>query len=42
MKYIFNHFKVDREVAKAFAIWAEVTDLTFDMKPTGKVNIEIR
>ena len=34
---------VDSEVAKAFKVWADVTDLTFSPAPAGgKVHIEIR
>lgn len=33
---------VDRELAKAFQVWADVTELTFVQLRTGKVHIEIR
>ena len=34
--------QVDQTVKKAFAMWQEVTDLTFEKKDAGSVNIEIR
>lgn len=33
---------VDRELAKAFQVWEDVTELTFVHLKTGKVHIEIR
>ena len=33
---------VDREIAKALDVWAEVTDLTFHQKRFGSVQIEIK
>jgi matrix metalloproteinase-14 (membrane-inserted) len=33
---------VDREIAKAFQLWEEVTPLTFTFVETGNVDIEIR
>lgn len=33
---------VDRELGKAFQVWADVTELTFVHLRTGKVHIEIR
>lgn len=33
---------VDAELARAFAVWSEYTDLTFTVKRTGPVHIEIR
>ncbi len=33
---------VDREIAKAFRLWEEVTPLTFTFVETGNVDIEIR
>ncbi|XP_073813979.1 LOW QUALITY PROTEIN: matrix metalloproteinase 1 [Musca autumnalis] len=33
---------VDTEVAKAFSVWSEYTDLTFTAKTTGPVHIEIK
>lgn len=33
---------VDTEVAKAFGVWSEYTDLTFTPKASGPVHIEIK
>ncbi len=33
---------VDQEIAKAFQMWAEVTELTFVLVEMGKVDIDIR
>ena len=33
---------VDKEIAKALDVWAEVTDLTFQQKRYGSVHIEIK
>lgn len=33
---------VDDEIAKAFAVWSEYTDLTFTSKKTNPVHIDIR
>jgi matrix metalloproteinase-14 (membrane-inserted) len=33
---------VDKEVARAFNVWSDVTDLTFTPVSSGKVHIEIR
>ena len=33
---------VDQEIAKAFQMWAEVTELTFALVEMGKVDIDIR
>ncbi|XP_059614020.1 matrix metalloproteinase-14 isoform X2 [Phlebotomus argentipes] len=37
-----NKPDVDKEIAKAFAVWSEYTDLTFTPKRTNPVHIEIR
>ncbi|XP_021941825.1 matrix metalloproteinase-16 isoform X3 [Zootermopsis nevadensis] len=37
-----DHGKVDVELAKAFQVWADQTDLTFVRKTKGQVHIEIR
>ncbi|CAK1599767.1 unnamed protein product [Parnassius mnemosyne] len=37
-----NHAEVDIELAKAFSVWSDYTDLTFTQKRTGPVHIEIR
>lgn len=37
-----NKDDVDKEVAKAFAVWSEYTDLTFTAKKTNPVHIDIR
>lgn len=37
-----HKFDVDREVAKAFALWSQHTDLTFSPKFSGPVDIDIR
>lgn len=34
--------EVDKEVAKAFAVWSEYTDLTFTAKKSNPVHIDIR
>lgn len=34
--------KVDAELAKAFQVWADETDLVFKKKTKGQVHIEIR
>ncbi|KAI4487929.1 hypothetical protein M0802_011691 [Mischocyttarus mexicanus] len=34
--------EVDKEVAKAFGIWSQYTDLTFTVKSSGSVHIDIR
>ncbi|XP_050729691.1 matrix metalloproteinase-24-like isoform X2 [Eriocheir sinensis] len=33
---------VDREIAIAFKVWEDVTDLTFERSTSGKVHIEVR
>ncbi|XP_043469115.1 matrix metalloproteinase-14 isoform X3 [Leptopilina heterotoma] len=33
---------VDKEIAKAFSVWSDYTDLTFTPKKSGQVHIEIR
>ena len=33
---------VDRELSRAFQVWADVTELTFEHRKSGKVHIEIR
>lgn len=37
-----HKFDVDREVAKAFALWTQHIDLTFSPKFSGPVDIDIR
>ncbi|XP_013195413.2 matrix metalloproteinase-14 isoform X1 [Amyelois transitella] len=37
-----NHADVDLELAKAFSVWSDYTDLTFTQKRSGQVHIEIR
>ncbi|CAF4783840.1 unnamed protein product [Pieris macdunnoughi] len=37
-----NRAEVDAELAKAFSVWADYTDLTFTQKGKGQVHIEIR
>nr|XP_034840825.1 matrix metalloproteinase-14-like [Maniola hyperantus] len=37
-----NHAEVDAELAKAFSVWSDYTDLTFTQKRSGPVHIEIR
>ncbi|KAG6453661.1 hypothetical protein O3G_MSEX008266 [Manduca sexta] len=37
-----NHAEVDAELAKAFSVWTDYTDLTFTQKRSGQVHIEIR
>jgi len=37
-----DHAKVDAELAKAFQVWADETDLVFKQKSKGQVHIEIR
>uniref|UniRef100_A0A7G3AQ15 Putative matrix metalloproteinase-19 isoform x1 n=1 Tax=Lutzomyia longipalpis TaxID=7200 RepID=A0A7G3AQ15_LUTLO len=37
-----NKGDVDKEIAKAFSVWSEYTDLTFTPKRTNPVHIEIR
>lgn len=37
-----NRDDVDKEVAKAFAVWSEYTDLTFSAKKSSPVHIDIR
>lgn len=37
-----NRPEVDAELAKAFSVWSDFTDLTFTQKRTGQVHIEIR
>lgn len=37
-----NKPDVDKEIAKAFSVWSEYTDLTFTPKRTNPVHIEIR
>jgi len=34
--------EVDIEIAKALQVWAEVTDLTFEQRRSGRVHIDIR
>ena len=34
--------EVDKEIAKAFSVWSEYTDLTFTQKRTAPVHIDIR
>ncbi|KAK0158536.1 hypothetical protein PV328_009527 [Microctonus aethiopoides] len=33
---------VDKDIARAFAVWSEYTDLTFTQKRSGQVHIDIR
>ncbi|CAG5097647.1 Similar to mmp11: Stromelysin-3 (Xenopus laevis) [Cotesia congregata] len=33
---------VDKDIARAFAVWSEYTDLTFTQKKSGQVHIDIR
>lgn len=37
-----NRQEVDKEIARAFAVWSEYTDLTFTAKRSNPVHIEIR
>ncbi|KAI5632524.1 hemopexin domain-containing protein [Phthorimaea operculella] len=37
-----NRAEVDAELAKAFSVWSDYTDLTFTQKRSGQVHIEIR
>lgn len=37
-----NRQEVDKEIARAFNVWSEYTDLTFTAKRTNPVHIEIR
>jgi hypothetical protein len=37
-----DHDKVDAELAKAFQVWGDQTDLVFKRKTKGQVHIEIR
>lgn len=37
-----NKDDVDKEVAKAFSVWGEYTDLTFTAKKASPVHIDIR
>ncbi|XP_038208860.1 matrix metalloproteinase-14 isoform X10 [Zerene cesonia] len=37
-----NRAEVDAELAKAFNVWSDYTDLTFTQKRSGQVHIEIR
>ncbi|XP_013144288.1 PREDICTED: matrix metalloproteinase-16 [Papilio polytes] len=37
-----NQGEVDAELAKAFSVWSDYTDLTFTQKRSGQVHIEIR
>lgn len=37
-----NRDDVDKEVAKAFSVWTEYTDLTFTAKKSNPVHIDIR
>lgn len=37
-----NREDVDKEVAKAFSVWSEYTDLTFTAKKSNPVHIDIR
>ncbi|KAH8413605.1 hypothetical protein KR222_001617 [Zaprionus bogoriensis] len=37
-----KHADVDAEIARAFAVWSEDTDLTFTRKTSGPVHIEIK
>ncbi|XP_055315520.1 matrix metalloproteinase-14 isoform X2 [Sitodiplosis mosellana] len=37
-----NRAEVDKEIARAFNVWSEYTDLTFTAKRTNPVHIEIR
>ncbi|XP_012278476.1 matrix metalloproteinase-14 isoform X2 [Orussus abietinus] len=39
---ILERNAVDKEIAKAFSVWSEYTDLTFTPKKSGQVHIEIR
>ncbi|XP_003739756.1 matrix metalloproteinase-14 [Galendromus occidentalis] len=38
---VSNKAKVEAELAKAFKVWSDHTPLTFTLKKTGRVNIEI-
>lgn len=33
--------RVDKEIARAFGVWSDYTDLTFEQKTSGQVHIEI-
>lgn len=37
-----NRAEVDAELAKAFSVWSDYTDLTFTQKRSGQVHIEVR
>ena len=37
-----NEDEVNREIAKAFQVWADVADLTFEQKFNSDADIEIR
>ncbi|XP_052753894.1 stromelysin-2 isoform X3 [Galleria mellonella] len=37
-----NQADVDLELAKAFSVWSDYTDLTFTQKRSGQVHIEVR
>ncbi|XP_024943528.1 matrix metalloproteinase-14 isoform X4 [Cephus cinctus] len=39
---ILERNAVDKEIAKAFSVWSEYTDLSFTPKKSGQVHIEIR
>lgn len=37
-----KHVDVDQEIARAFGVWSQDTDLTFTRKTSGPVHIEIK
>lgn len=41
-KFASRKSEVDKEIAKAFKVWADVTPLSFESKRDGRVHIDIR
>ncbi|XP_054159824.1 stromelysin-3-like [Oppia nitens] len=41
-KFLSKKQEIDKEMARAFKIWSEVTPLTFEAKKEGRVHIDIR
>lgn len=41
-KFLNKKHEIDKEIARAFKVWSDVTPLTFEVKKEGRVHIDIR
>ena len=39
--FSYSHFQVDEQIAAAFKLWSDVTDLTFTPRSYGRLNLKL-